>query len=329
MKIGRDFTNLLNPIFLTNEEREQLRNNILQVADMDAKVQIKVKSDVVSQIKIANELGIRHIELDGGVPNPYLAMDDANLFAIKETAKIYNISLSFHLPYTFVSNSIASFQEEDRQSAVELLKKYILQAKKLGCISCILHPGSVPFYQATGEYLNLVKESLYKSYCELAEYSYNLGILLHLENNTAFDFVLTEIEEGIELLERIDPQGKIIKYCFDIGHWFTRADVGKPIPEQPEKVFETIPEKYVYEMHLNDYIPIVKKFHPPLYYEKGLLKRENLKQLLSLMAKKNVKIVVIETAVREIDELLNSKEIIAKEQQYLKSILEEINIPIE
>jgi sugar phosphate isomerase/epimerase len=329
MRFGRDFTNMLNTLYLTEEERKLLKEEKLKVPDMDAKVQIKVKSDIVAQIKIADELKVRHIELDGGIPNPYLSMSDATLFTAKETAKIYDITLSFHLPYTFVSNSIASFQEEDRKCAVELLKRYIDQAKKLGCINCVLHPGSIPFYQATGEYLNIVKESLYRSYSELAQYAYDRGIMLHLENNTAFDFVMVEIEENLELLERIDPEGKIIKYCYDIGHWFTRADVGKEVPQPPEKIFELIPDKYIGQMHLNDYVPVIKKFHPPLYYEKGLLKRNNLLNLIKIMEKKKVKLVVVETAVREINELLTTKEIIHKEQDYLKEVCEEAGVKWE
>ncbi len=324
MKIGRDFTNLLNPLFLADEEREALKTGKLQVSDVDAKVQIKVKKDILKQLEIAKQLGIKHIEHDGGIPNPYLSISDKELEVVKETAKKYGITLSLHLPYTFVANAIASLQEEDRELAVKLLKKYIDQAEKIGCINCVLHPGSVPFYQANGEYLNIVKESLYKSYTELANYAYKNNIMLHLENNTAFDFIITEIEDCIELLERIDTTGKTIKFCFDIGHWFTRADMGKNIPNPPEKIFELIPEKYVGQMHLNDYIPVIKKFHPPLYYEKGLLKRQNLVNLLKIMKQKNVELVVVETAVREVDELLNSIEIITKEQNYLEKILNEI-----
>jgi sugar phosphate isomerase/epimerase len=326
MRFGRDFTNMLNTLYLTEEERLLLKEEKLKVPDMDARVQIKVKSDLVGQIKFAKELGVRHIEIDGGIPNPYLSMSESTLFTARETAKIYDITLSFHLPYTFVANSIASFQEEDRKYAVELLKRYIDQAAKLGCVNCVLHPGSIPFYQATGEYLNIVKESLYKSYSELAQYSYDKNVMLHLENNTAFDFVMVEIEDNIELLERIDPKGEIIKYCYDIGHWFTRADVGKEVPTPPEKVFELIPEKYIGQMHLNDYIPVVKKFHPPLYYEKGLLKKQNLINLLKIMEKKKVKLVIVETAVREINELLSTKDIILREQNYLKEVCKEAGV---
>ncbi len=329
MRFGRDFTNMLNTLYLTEEERQLLKEEKLKVPDMDAKVQIKVKADIITHIKIADDLTVRHIELDGGVPNPFLAMDDESLFAARELSKTYDITMSFHLPYTFVSNSIASFQEEDRKCAIDLLKRYIDQSKKLGCINCVLHPGSVPFYQSTGEYLNIVKESLYRSYSELAQYSYNKGIMLHLENNTAFDFIMVEIEENLELLERIDPRGDIIKYCFDIGHWFTRADVGKQVPQPPEKVFDIIPEKYIGQMHLNDYVPVIKKFHPPLYYEKGLLKRENLVNLIKIMEKKKVKLVVVETAVREIDELLNTKNIIHKEQDYLKEVCKDAGVSWE
>lgn len=42
--------------------------------------------------------------------------------------------------------------------AVELQKKYIDFASKIGAESIVMHPGSVPFYQATGGYLKIADD---------------------------------------------------------------------------------------------------------------------------------------------------------------------------
>ena len=55
MRIGRDFTNLLNSSFLSDEERKQLKAGTLTVADMDAKVQAASKRDIINQIKVASD----------------------------------------------------------------------------------------------------------------------------------------------------------------------------------------------------------------------------------------------------------------------------------
>jgi len=321
MKIGRDFTNLLNASFLSDDEKVQLKKGALIVADMDAKVQNSSKRDIINQIRVAAEVSLDHIELDGGIPNPYLQVTDAEINAAKKEAKEKNISISFHLPYTYVGSAVCAFQKEDREMAVELQKRYIAFAKKLDCNNIVMHPGSVPFYQAIGLYRGLVRDNLIKSLNELIDYTYKNGMMFHLENNTAFDSILVDVEECLEILEIVDPKGARVKFCFDIGHWFTRADFGKTIPEPPEEIMKSIPEKYICQVHLNDYIPVVKKFHPPLHYQAGLLKKENLKNLFDIFRAKKVETVVMETAVRDVDELLNTRELMKKEAEYVREVM--------
>ncbi len=321
MKIGRDFTNLLNTSFLSDDEKAQLKKGTLTVADMDAKVQISSKKDIINQVNVASEVSLDHIELDGGIPNPYLQLTDAEIDAAKKAAKEKKINISFHLPYTYVGAAVCAFQKEDREMSVELQKKYMAFAKKLGCVNIVMHPGSVPFYQAVGLYRGLVKDNLIKSLNELVDFAYKKGLVFHLENNTAFDSILVDVEECLEILEIVDPKGERAKFCFDIGHWFTRADFGKKIPEPPEDVMKLIPEKYICQVHLNDYIPVVKKFHPPLHYQAGLLKRENLKNLFDIFRAKKVDTVVMETAVRDVDELLNTRELMKKEAAYVREVM--------
>ena len=327
MKLGRDFTNLLNTSFLSASQRQDLQTGKLTVADMDAQVQIKAKRDIVNQLRVAREIGLDHIELDGGVPNPFLELTEAEIARARDESRKLGLTMSLHLPYTFVGAATASFQESDRQCAVEMMKRYLLVAKNLGCNNVNMHPGAVPFYQAVGRYRQMVIESAIKSVSEIARTAGTLGLKMHLENNTAFDGVAYEIEECLEIIRQVNKSSHTdVKFCFDIGHWFTRADIGQKIPEPPEEIFASIPaELLTGQIHLNDYIPVVKKFHPPLHYQKGLLKRENLVRLFKMFKEKGVELVVVETAVREIDELLNARELMAEEQKYLDDIRKEIS----
>ena len=92
MRIGRDFTNLLNTSFLTEDEKKQLKAGTLTVADMDAKVQDKAKKDIINQVKVASEVSLDHVELDGGIPNPYLQMSSSEISEAKKEAEKRNIS---------------------------------------------------------------------------------------------------------------------------------------------------------------------------------------------------------------------------------------------
>ena len=324
IRLGRDFTNLLNTQFLTEQERQQLKEGKLLVFDMDAKVQIKAKQDIINQIRVAKETGISHVELDGGIPNPFLDITPQECGKVLEFARKNGVTFSFHIPYTFVATAAAAFQEADRKVAVTLIKRYIDISAELDCNNIVMHPGAVPFYQTTGEYGRLAIKSIVNSLSELAAYAQEKKLVLHLENNTAFDCIAFEIEECLEILNEVNKKGNNLKFCFDIGHWFTRADAGKKIPEPPENIINSIPAGILGQVHLNDYIPVVKKFHPPLHFESGLLKRGNLVNLMKKFKDKGVSLVVVETAVRDVDDLLNSRKIIEDEQKYLKGIIDEV-----
>ncbi|KXA99615.1 hypothetical protein AKJ42_02860 [candidate division MSBL1 archaeon SCGC-AAA261C02] len=160
-----------------------------------------------------------------------------------------------------------------------------------------------------------------KSLIELGQLAEEEGIAFHVENNTAFDKVFVEPEELIDVVEEVRGQDVEIYFNFDIGHWFTRADQGKEISMPPEEVMNKIPGEMVKELHLNDYIPGKKIFHPPLHKESGLLKRENLERYAGFVKDKGAELIVVETAFRETEQVKNRDEIIEKETQYLKEIL--------
>jgi len=320
MRLGRDFTNLLYFEYLSEEDKQRLRVGEIAVLDMDAMVQVTAKADIARQVSVAKSLGLDHVELDGAVPNSYLEFTDDVKREIRDFATKQGISLSLHLPYTYVGASVCAPEEFDRQAAAGLQKHYVEFAAGIGCECCILHPGVVPFYHATGRYLGQVKNNLVKSLLEIGELASILGVELHLENNTAFDNVFIETQEIVEVLEKVRENGLKLHFCFDIGHWFTRADAGKEIPNPPEKIIEEIPSGWFKELHLNDYIPVERLFHPPLHDQVGLLKRENLERYAELVSWKGAELIVVETAIKTKEQVMQRDEILRKETEYLRSI---------
>jgi len=322
VKIGRNFTNLLELDYVSEEDRERFKKGEIDVPDLDALAQIKSKRDIPKQIEVAKAIGLDHIELDGGVPNPFLEMSGEEIGKAKQSAKENGITISLHLPYTYVGASTCAFQESDRELAVTLQKRYLKFAEGVGAINAIMHPGTVPFYQAGPQYQEDLKKSLIKSLIELAKTSKELGISFHVENNTTFDIVFVEPEELYPVIKEVKREGLEIHYCFDIGHWFTRADGTPPkeIPDPPESIMEKLPAELLKEIHLNDYIPKIKKFHPPLHYQKGPLKKKNLERFAQIVKEKGVELIVVETAVREPEELLNAKKLLQDETDYLNEI---------
>jgi len=322
MRLGRDFTNLLYFEYLSDEDKQRLEAGEIVVADMDAVVQVTAKSDIMRQVSVAKATGLDHVELDGAVPNAYLDFTDEKKREVKDFAAKHGITLSLHLPYSYVGASVCAPDEFDRQAAAGLQRRYLEFAAGIGCKYCVLHPGVVPFYHATGKYFELVRASLIRTVLELGRFAAEHGVDLCLENNTAFDNVFTEPHEICDVLSEVRKSGVNVHFCFDIGHWFTRADVGKPIPDPPEKIIEEIPSGFFKEIHLNDYIPVKRVFHPPLYEEIGLLKRKNLERYAELVEWKGAELIVVETAFKTKEQVLQRDEIMRKENEYLRSIFE-------
>ncbi len=320
MKLGRDFTNLLYRDYLSKEDLERLKAGEIGVPDMDALVQVKAKGDIPGQIAAAKRYGLDHVELDGAVPNPYLSMDAEEKRRAREAAQKAGITLSLHLPYTYVGGSTCAPHETDRRAAAELMKQYIDFASEIGCIYCNMHPGVVPFYHAVGKYFDLIRSSLVRTLLELGEYAKERNVTLLLENNTAFDGCFFEPEELCSVVEEVRNQGVDVYFNFDIGHWFTRADVGKPLPDPPEQIMEEIPDGLFKELHLNDYVPGKRLFHPPLHEQLGPLKRENLIRYAEIVKRKGAELIVLETAIKTTDQVLNRDKIIEAENAFIREI---------
>ncbi|MFB6356549.1 MAG: sugar phosphate isomerase/epimerase family protein [bacterium] len=320
MRLGRNFTNLLEYEMLSEEEQNEFDEGDLSVADMDARVGNRIKRDVERQLEEANQEGLRHVELDAGIPNPYLEMEDDELESARQLSNELDVTLSLHLPYTFVANSTCSFQEEDRATACEYMKRYIDVADKLGCDYCVMHPGSIPYYQAEGTYLDIMEQSLIKSLKELGAYCEDRDMLLHLENNTQWDVGFVTKQEVVPVLQEVRDSGVDVRFCFDLAHIFTQVETSDEIPEPPEKLYRDLPEDLLHALHIGDYVPEEELFHPPIHRERGKLKRKNFENMAEIFEEKGIEVVIIETAVRERDDLRNGRQLMQEETEFLADI---------
>lgn len=319
VRLGRDYTNCLVFDYLSNAEQRAVEKGELDLVSMNAIALVKAKRDVERQIEVTRELGMGHVELDADPPNPYLDLDAAQRKKIREVES-HEVTLSLHLPYSYIGGSVCCPQESDRKIAVELNKQCIEFAADIGVKYLNMHPGSAPFYHRIGRYRRLIQDSLLKSLLELGKFAIERGLVFHLENNTAFDEIYSEPEDCMSMVKEVRERGVEIYFNFDIGHWFTRANFGKPIPKPPENVLEPIPPDFLKYLHLNDYVSSEKMFHPPIHLEWGLLHRSNLERYAKLIERKGVETVVLETSLKSLEQVLNRDEILRAESKYVLDI---------
>jgi sugar phosphate isomerase/epimerase len=320
MRLGRDYTNCLVFDYLSEAEKKAFKEGKLDIGSINAIALHKAKLDVKRQIEVTREIGFSHVELDADLPNPYLNLSKEERAKIKRAAEYNDVTLSLHLPYSYIGSAVCCMQEIDRATAVELHKKCIEFASDVGAKYANIHPGSVPFYHAVGKYKERTHRALVESLVELAEFASKHDVALHLENNVTFDNAYSEIGDCVLAIEDARQRGVDVYFNFDIGHWFTRADAGKEIPSPPEKVMEILPREWLKEIHLNDYVPGKKMFHPPLHLEWGLLKRENLKRYAETVKRKGVEVIVLETSLKNNEQVLDCKNLLKAESQYVREI---------
>jgi sugar phosphate isomerase/epimerase len=321
IRLGRNFTNTFVFDQLEPEDQKKIMSGEYNLFSMNALGLMKFKENVLTQLDLAGEFGLNHLELDADVPNPYVDFTEEERKKIREKAAKEGISLSLHLSYSNVGSSVCSLQELDRSKAVELQKVYIDFAASIGAKYLVMHPGSAPFYMVSELYIERLQNALVKSLVELGNYAQKRGLLLHLENNVAFDNIFVEPEDCIAVVQEARKKGAEVYFNFDIGHWFTRADCGKSIPDEPEKILKKIPKEVVKEFHLNDYVPGQKTFHPPLHLASGPLKKENLKRYFELMGELEVELIVLETAYKYLEQVKNRNQILKEETAYIKELI--------
>ncbi len=320
MRLGRDYTNCLVFDQLSKDDKKAFERGSLDLASMNAIALEKAKLDVEHQVEVTKDLGMEHIELDADTPNPYISLDGGERRKIRELAESNGITYSVHLPYSYVGGSICAMQGSDRRAALELHRKSMQFAADVGAKYVNIHPGSVPFWHRAGKYKELIHAALLKSLLDLGKLAEDLKVDLILENNTAFDGIYSEIGDCLSVVRELRERGVELYFNLDIGHWFTRADTGSSIPDPPENVMEDLPPDYLKELHLNDYVPGEKMFHPPIHMEWGPLKRANLERYARIVKRKGVEVVVLETALKSVEQVLNRRELLREETKFIKDI---------
>ncbi len=320
LKLGRDYTNCLVFDQLGGEDKKALERDKLDLASMNAIALEKAKLDVRHQIEVTKDLGLDHIELDADSPNPYVSLDGEEKRKIRDLAESNGIDYSVHLPYSYVGGSICAMQESDRLAALDLHKKTLQFAADVGAKYANVHPGSTPFWHRAGKYKELIHEALVKSLLDLGKMAKKLNVDLIFENNTAFDGIYCEVPDCLSVVRELREKGVELYFNLDIGHWFTRADTGSSIPDPPESVMEDLPSEYLKELHLNDYVPGKKMFHPPIHLGLGPLKRANLERYAEIVKGKGVEVVVLETALKSVEQVVNRRELLKEETKFIKDI---------
>ncbi|MGM0442313.1 MAG: sugar phosphate isomerase/epimerase family protein [Elusimicrobiota bacterium] len=326
MKIGRNFTNTFIVDKLSEKQREKVLSGDLDLASMNALGLREFKADVDFQLNKIKELGFNWLELDCDVPNPYLDFTDEQAAKIKKKAEDMGISLSIHLSYSSFGKEVSCLQDYERGLVIKSHKKYLDFGEKIGAKACVLHPGSAPFYHLTELFLEQYEEAVLDSVVSLANYAQKKGIKFHVENNVSFDNLYYETEDLLRIVKKARDRGAKVWFNFDIGHWFTRAEKPeKEIPEDFLSELDKIPPEYVYELHLNDYVPKKVIFHPPLMDTPGQLKEEKLKEYFRILKEKlKPEVVILETALKTKEQLADREELIRDESEYVKNIAEQI-----
>ena len=320
IKIGRNFTNTFTIEALDSETQQKVfaSNNLYT---LNAYGMMKFKSNIEQMVELAVELGIEHLELDCDVPSPYLETNQKRRKQIRRLFEQNGITVSTHLPFTMSSClNICSLQELERKIAVAISRAHLQFAADIGSECAVIHPGKIPFYFVAPEFAEKIHENIVKSLTYLAKYSSEHGVKLHLENNTVFNNIYVEVEDCIRAVKDVRDAGGEIYFNFDIGHWITRAKQNKILPDPVENILLQIPSDVVYEFHLNDYIIESDIFHPPLVEQLGELKIKNLENYAKLVRELGVKLIVVETALYNIDQIKNRYQIMRDEVKYLNKI---------
>lgn len=321
MKFGRNFTNTLIAEVLDPQKREQVISGEIDLFSLNALGIMDFKKDVLFQIDAIKKLGFNWLELDCDVPNPYLDFSDDDCRIIKDKADENGVELSVHLSYSGVGKEVSNIQNYERNLVVNMHKKYLDFAGRIGAKTCVLHPGTAPFYFLSPVFLEKIENSLVETLNTLIPYAKEKSIVFHLENNVSFDNIYWQIDDLVRVIEKVRAQGHELYFNFDIGHWFTMAEKGQDIPENFLDTVSKIPPELVYEIHLNDYVPKKIIFHPPLLDTPGLLTKDVLKEYLMILKNKlKPEVIVLETAFKTKEQIAKRWELLEQETGYIREL---------
>ncbi len=332
-RTGRDLTNQISYFFCTKEERAEIERLVKGGSVYPPLLdqgKYRQKASIIGQLKIIHALGMNHLELDFNPKHPYEAMYQKKRELFEEArdyATELGLTTSVHLSYSYTAASVCAPQKAHRNASVEMLKQEIDIAEVFGAKYLIIHGGVVPFWEADELNRPFLIKALVDSLSELAMYAQNKGMILELENNVVADNCFHEIEEVMEVIEQVNNKGYKLLFCFDIGHYITRKDIGKDISKLVKVMEDPMVAKYSTGlMHLNSYIPKeydkdgkVKpgtgKYHPLLHKERSPLSLSDIKEHARLNNEIGTDVVIIESAARSFQEMLNMNEDLSHESQ--------------
>lgn len=322
MKLGRNFTNTLIADVLDEDSRKKVISGEIDMFSLNGMGLLKFKNSVIYQLESIKKLGLDWLELDCDIPNPYLSYTDEQCSEILNKSQELEIDISIHLSYSGIGKEISSVQAYERNLVVGLHQKYLDFGQKVGAKACTIHPGTAPFYFLSPVWMKQIESSIIKSLEVLVAYANEKGMKFHLENNVSFDNIYYENEDLIDIVSKLRDKGQEIYYNFDIGHWFTRAEKGKEIPDTFLDEMKKIPAEFVYELHLNDYVPKKIIFHPPLLETPGFLTEDKLKEYFEILKTLKPDVVVLETAFKTKEQVAEGWNLLEAETKYIKGFIE-------
>lgn len=154
----------------------------------------------------------------------------ATLQAIGAEAKKHHIEMSLHTPY-FIS--LSGTEEEKRLKSITYIKESLTAAEHLGADTIVIHTGSAAKISRR-EAVELAKDTLYRTLCEVGDTPIHLGLETMGKINQ-----LGTLAEVIELC----TMDKHLYPVLDFGHMNAREQGGLfPDADSYRRVFHQIAE---------------------------------------------------------------------------------------
>ncbi len=172
------------------------------------------------QLKYAASQGLHHIEINLSKEQLSIETFDANrIRKLRDLSKLYNIKLSFHIPYFL---NISEMLPHIRKLEINYLIKCIKIASELEVTHVTLHTGSFYWFpvepwmrkKALLRFIKSVKEVL--KVCEDKNVTIALENVVPIPNGSEYYLLGDCIEDFKFIFSSIDS--KYLKFCLDTGH---------------------------------------------------------------------------------------------------------------
>jgi hypothetical protein len=306
VRIGRNFQDCLLAESLSEAEREGIARGQLPLAEASGVLRGKVHTDVVRQIRVAADMGLQHVEAQQSKPGLFAAFEPGHLFAMRETARIYGVSLSMHL----AEESAAAFLSPGA-AGFENLKKEIDAFKILGC-ECVVVLCPPDFYRGVRAIEDW--QVPLKSIQEVSQYALERGLDLRLE------LPLPNSAEGWRLLEVVEERFSPLKVAPSVAE---PADLAEPWADSDSE----------WPAGLLKYVRVSPKIHE---IPGGCLTHRagktwavgKLESLVQGGLNRGTEILVFSGNITEPKDVLDYRDVLAKESAALRDVLEKVASPV-